>query len=147
MLAFAVLLCLRELCVKLRQFAVTQLGGKLVIGLALSRLYFGVGFFYFRFDVGNLVYALLFVFPLRFHGAEFFSQVGKLFLNVFKSVSRQFVRLLFECGFFYFKLHYTSGNFIHFLRHGIDFGSYHRARLVHQVDCLVGEKAVGYITV
>ena len=93
------------------------------------------------------MYCLLFVVPLCLHGGELLFVVGELFAYAFKARLRNVVLFLGERLFFNFKLQYPAVEGVHFGGHGVYLRPYHRRRLVHEVDSLVGQETVGDIAV
>ena len=57
------------------------------------------------------------------------------------------VLLLLERGLLDLELHHAAGDLVELLGHRVDLGADHRARLVDQVDRLVGQEAVGDVAV
>ncbi len=117
-------------------------------------LAFAGGFFKRVLSVFNLFTDLLdgaeragFLFPLGGESGILLLKIGKLALGFFELLFGGFVLFFFESGAFDFKLHYTTADFIKFLRHGIIFDAELAGGFIHEVDGLVGEEAFGDVTV
>ena len=81
------------------------------------------------------------------HLLEPLAHVGQFLLDVGQVLFREGAGLLLERGFLDFVLHDLAGNFVQLRGHGVDLGADHRAGLVHEVDGLVGQEAVGHVAV
>ena len=133
--------------VKFRKLAVLDFRRSGIIEITLCVFHFLSLFFDFGFYSLHARDAFLFGVPLRLH---FFKLVFVLFKLVFKfgkTLDAQFIRLFRERHFLYLKLNYLSRYDVHFKRHTVYFRPYEGARLVHEVDCLVGQESIGYISV
>ena len=130
-----------------RQFAVLKLCRLAVVAVALCFFDLKIYAVNLGFGVLNAVDFLLLVFPLRFHFVEFVVEFGKFLFDGFATVDRKFVGFFFKSHFLDFELHDFTADNVHFGWHAVDFGTNHRARFVHEVDCFVGEESVGDISV
>ena len=98
----------------------------------------------------QLLYAadgVLFVLPLGFHGVEILAVFGQLLLQIGQTRLGQLVILIFERSFFDLHLDDPAAHHIQLRRHRIHLGADHGARLVDEVNCLVGQIPVGNIAV
>ena len=85
--------------------------------------------------------------PLRAHRVGLRAQVGELLAQRLEPLLARLVLLLLERRLLDLELHDPPGDLVELLRHRVDLGADHRARLVDQVDRLVGQEAVGDVAV
>ncbi|MNE71414.1 hypothetical protein D3C80_1672890 [compost metagenome] len=76
-----------------------------------------------------------------------FFQIGQLPLQILQAAGAGIVRFFFQRGFFNLHLHQAAGNLIHLTRHGVDLGTDHRTGLIHQINRLIRQEAVGDVAV
>src|SRR5919108_399015 len=132
---------LRELLLELRDLAVAQLGGALVVELALGALELharGVE------PLAQLAMALglrLLALPLGLHARELLAQVGQLALDLPAPLDRGLVAL--DGDQLDLELLDAAVDLVDLGRHRRDLDRDARGGLVDQVDRLVGQEAVG----
>ena len=85
--------------------------------------------------------------PLGPHGVRFGPQVGQLLAQLLQALLAGCVLLLGQGRLLDLEAHHPAGQLVELGRHGVDLGAEHGAGLVHQVDGLVGEEAVGDVAV
>ena len=137
----------RKLFLQLGELAVLKLCGLVqVIGL-LCRLNFVVRILNFLPDLGELRDTCLFVLPLCLGLGKRCLLLGKLFLDGLESLFREVVGLLPERRRLDFELHTAAVHLIELRRQRIELGLNHCAGFIDQIDCLVGQEAVGDIAV
>ena len=129
------------------KLAVLNFRSSRIIEITLCVFHFLRLFFNLGFDSLNAGYTFLFGVPLRLHLFELILVLFKFLFKFCKTLCAQFISLLRKSHFFDFKLNYLSRYDVHFKRHTVDFRSYEGARLVHEVDCLIGQESIGYIPV
>ena len=81
--------------------------------------------------------------PLGGHRVGLGAQVGELLAERLQALLAGGVVLLAERRLLDLELHHAAGDRVQLLRHRVDLGADHGTRLVHQVDRLVGQEAVG----
>ena len=140
-------LLLLELLLQLRQAAVLELRRAVEVVGALRALNLGVGALDLLAQVLHAADLLLLVLPLGLHLAEFGAQVGQLLLDLREVLVRELIGLLFERGLLDLQLHDPARDVVQLRGHGVHLRLDQRARLVHQVDGLVGQEAVGDVAV
>ena len=132
---------------ELGDLAVLELGGPVQVVLPLGLLQGGVG----RLQVGaqllHLADGVLLVLPLGLLGVELVPHVGELLLDLSQVLLGQLIGLLFQGGLLDLVLDDLPLDHVQLGGHGVDLGADHGAGLVHQVDGLVGQEAVGDIPV
>ncbi len=137
----------RQLLLQLRQLAVLQLGCLVQVVLALGTLHFGVDALDVLAQLVHLRDGVLFAFPLCLHLVELVALFGQLLLHLAQVRLRQLVVVLLQRGLLDFQLHDVAADVVHLGRHGVDFRTNHGARLVDEVNRLVGQEAVGDVAV
>ena len=85
--------------------------------------------------------------PLQLHLVELVVEFGELFPDVFQPLFGKRVRLFGERHFLDFELHYPAGDIVHLGGHRVYLGADCGARLVHEVNRLVGQKPVRNVAV
>ena len=129
------------------KFAVTQFRSLVKVIRPFGFVDFRSERFYLFSQFLHFVDIRLFVDEFCVHRGIFFSERSQLFSYVRKTLFGEFVRFFFERSFLDFEFHYLSRNVLHFGRHRVHFGFYHRAGFVHKVDSLIGQKSVRDISV
>ena len=84
--------------------------------------------------------------PLRRHRIGLFLQLRELPAQGLQTRLARLVRLLGERGLLDLELHDTAGDLVELLGHRVDLGPHHRARLVDEVDRLVGQEPIGDVS-
>ena len=132
---------------QLRDAAVLQLGGLVQVVLPLGLLQIGVGLLQLLPELLDLADGVFLVLPLGLFGVELVPQLGQLLLELGQVLPGQGVVLLLEGGLLDLELDDLPLDDVQLGGHGVDLGADHGAGLVHQVDGLVGQEAVGDIAV
>ena len=140
-------LLLFELLFKLRELAVLELGRLIEVIALLCALNLAVRVLDLLANLRKLRDARLFVFPLCLRLGKGFLLLRKLLLDGRQSLLREIVGLLPECRRLNLKLHAAAVHLIEFRRQRVELGLNHCAGFIDQVDCLVGQEAVGDIAV
>ena len=146
-LLLALAACFVQLFLEFRQTAVLELRRLGIVAHALRRLYLAVHLLYLRLGVGHGVNALFLTLPLCFHLVELVVESGKLLPDVGKPLLGEIVRFLGERHLLYLQLHDLARDVVHLGGHGVDLRTDGRARLVHEVDRLVGQESVRDVSV
>ena len=141
------LLLFFQLFLQLGQLAVFQLGGLVQVVFALGLLDGGIGLLDLLAQRLHLADGVLLVLPLCLHAAELILQLGQLFFEVLQTALAQSVGLLFQADLLDLQLGDAVGEVVHLAGHTVHLGLYHGAGLIHKVDGLIGEEAVGDIAV
>ncbi|CDC30491.1 putative uncharacterized protein [Faecalibacterium sp. CAG:82] len=136
-----------QLFLQLGQLAVFQLGGLVQVVLTLGFLNGGIGLLDLLAQGLYFADGVLLVLPLCFHAAELILQLGQLFFQLFQAALAQGIRLLFQADLLDLQLGDAVGQIIHLAGHTVHLGLDHGAGLIHQVNGLIGEEAVGDIAV
>ena len=136
-----------QLLLQLGQLAVFQLGGPVQVVLALGLFDVGVHLLDLLAQLLHLADRLLLVLPFRFHAGELVPQPGQLPANFLKMLLRELVVLFFEGRLLDLVLQNLAAHVVHLGGHRVHLGADGGAGLVHQVDGLVGQKAVGDVAV
>ena len=124
-----------------------QLGGLVEVVLALGLLGLVARLLYLRAQGADLRDILLLILILGAQRALFFLEVSELFSERCQPFSAGVVLFVLERRLLDLQLHDTARNIVEFGRHGVDVRPDHGAGLVHQVDGLVGQEAVGNVAV
>ena len=132
---------------QLRDAAVLQLSGLLQVVLPLSLLQLCAGLLQLLAQLLHLADGVFLVVPLGLLGGELLPHVGQLLLDLGQMLPGDGVLLLFQGGLLDLVLDDPALDHVQLGGHGVDLGADHGAGLVHQVDGLVGEEAVGDIAV
>ncbi len=85
--------------------------------------------------------------PLGVHGVGLAALVGELTAQLLQPLLRRRVALLVERRFLDLETSHPAGYLVEFARHRVDLGAQHRARLVDEVDGLVGKEPVGDVAI
>ena len=137
----------RKLFLQLGELAVLELCGLVqVIGL-LCRLNLVVRVLNLLPNLGELRDTCLFVLPLCLGLGKRRLFLGEFFLDGLESLFREVVGLLPERRRLDFELHAAAVHLVEFRRQRIELGLNHRASFIDQINCLVGQKAIGDIAV
>ncbi|MPN02083.1 hypothetical protein SDC9_149296 [bioreactor metagenome] len=128
---------------QLRQLAIFQLGGFVEIVCALRFGNLRIGVFQLLTQLLHFSDGGFFVFPLRLHLVEVCAQFCNLPLNLLQMLTAELICLFLESGFLDLQLHDLPAGGIQFHRHAVELGLDERAGFIHEVDCLVRQKAVG----
>ncbi len=136
-----------QLLLQGRKTAVLQFRGFFQIIILLRHLYL-------IFHALNLFAQLLhplhrrfFIFPLRLFAAEFVAELREFLLQICKTFQTQTVRFFFQRSLLNLHLHHAAVELIQLRRHGIQLRLDQRARLIHQINRLVRQKAVRNVAV
>ncbi len=137
----------RKLLFKLRNDAVGQFAGALEFALALGDRQIVAGIVEFLLQVRGKAELLLFRLPAGRQRIGTLFQIGELGLKPHQPVGRGDIRFLLQRFALDLQLHDAAIEFVELFRLGIDLHAQARSRLIHQVDRLVGQKAVGDVAV
>ena len=129
-----------DIVVKLFQLAIPNLGHTFVIALAFGPIGLVVQAFNLQLVLLNLVYQRPFALPFGPECLLLFAQFGYILIQL-----RHLGLIVFALNGLSFNLQLlkATGYFVQFFGHRVAFHSQFCCRLVHQVDGLVGQKAVG----
>ena len=136
-----------QLFLELRQTAVLQLGGLVQVVFTLGLLDGGVGLLDLLTQGLDLADGVLLILPLGLHLLELVLQLGQLFLDVLQAALAQGVGLLLQAHLLNLQLGDLVGHVVHLAGHALHLGLDHGTGLIHQVDGLVGQEAVGDVPV
>ena len=140
-------LLLLQLLFELRDGPILKLGGLFQVILPLGFLQLGVGFLQLLPQLLNPADGVLFILPLGLARVKLVPQPGQFPLNVCQTGPGELVVLLFQGCLLDFTLDNFAGDHVQFGGHGVHLGADQRARLVDEVNGLVGEEAVCDIAV
>ena len=143
----AALLGLLELALKVGQDGVFEPCRSLVLIAQLGVFDVGMGLLDLGLESLDLVDAVLLALPAGLHLVEGLLLVGKLLAQSLETVAAELIVLAAQSHFLYFKLHDLAADVVQLSGHGVYLRADEGARLVHEVDGLVGEETVGYIPV
>ena len=141
------LLLVRELLLQLGQLAVFQARGRLEVIALLGLLNLRAQRFNALAELLHLANGVFLVFPLRFRRVELLAQLGKLLAQLSQTPLRKLVGLVLERGLLNLHLDDLAAHDVQLGRHGVHLGADHGAGLVDEVNGLVGQEAVGDISV
>ena len=136
-----------ELAFQVGDHAIGEFAGAGEIAAALRDLDFlagGVQLFLQALDVGD---GFLFFLPFGGQRGGFVLQLGQFMFQRRQAVLGGLVGFLLQRLALDLQLHDAAVEFVQLFRLGIDLHAQARARLVHQVDGLVGQEAVGDVAV
>ena len=136
-----------QLLLQFRQLAVLQLGGLVQVILALGFLDGGVGLLDLLAQSLHLANGVLLVLPLCLHAAELILQFGQFLFQFLQTALAQGIGLLFQADLLDLELGDPVGEVVHLAGHTVHLGLDHGTGLIHKVDGLIGEEAVGDIAV
>ena len=140
-------LLLFELLFKLRELAVLELGRLIEVIALLCALNLTVRVLNLLTDFRKFRDTRLLVLPLCLCLGERLFLLREFLLDGRQSLLREIVGLLPECRRLDFKLHAAAVHLIQLRRKGVELCLNHCAGFIDQVDCLVGQEAVGDIAV
>ena len=83
--------------------------------------------------------------PMRAELQVLFLEVGEVLLELLQPLLRGLVLLLAKGLAFDLELHDAAAHLVQFRRHRVDLHAQLRGRLIHQVDGLVGQEAIGNV--
>ena len=135
--------CSRQLGFELGDLAVAQLGRALQIGVALGALGVAVRLLESLLRFADRGDRLLLGLPAGLHLAGALAQVRQLALDRLAARDRRIVTLLLQRVQLDLELLDAALDLVDLGRHRVDLDAEARRGLVDQVDCLVGEEAVG----
>ena len=147
LLLLEALLLAPQPALELRQPAVAQLGGPVEVVAPLGVLDLPAHLLELLAQRLELVDRLALGLPLRAHRVRLGPQVGELLAQRLEPLLARLVLLLLQRRLLDLELHHTARDRVELLRHRVDLGADHRARLVDQVDRLVGQEPIGDVPV
>ena len=136
-----------QLALQLRDHAIHQLAGALQFAASLCDLQLGAGLVQLFLQLLAGRQAFLLALPLRGQVGALALQFGQLHLQLLQPVARGGIGLLLQRFALDLQLDDLAVQLVDFLRLGIDLHAQPAAGLVHQIDGLVGQEAVGDIAV
>ena len=136
-----------QLLFQLGDPAILELCGPVEVVLPLGLLQLGVGLLQVGAQLLHLPNGVLLILPLGLFGVELIPHLGQFLLDVRQMLLGQLIRLLLQGGLLDLMLNDPAADHIQLGGHGVDLRADHGAGLVHQVDGLIREEAVGDIPV
>ena len=146
-LVLQVFLLLLKLTGKLRQFSILKAGGLIQVGLLFCGFDLLAYFLDLFTQLAATAYDCFLVLPLRLLGFELILKVRQLLLEIFQPFHGGLVCLLLQCCFLDLHLHDAAVHLIELGREGIDLCLDLRAGFIDQVDRLIRQEPVRYISV
>ena len=98
-------------------------------------------------QLARLLHGSFFFFPVEFDALRLFAGLGEFLPQHVEPPLAGLVLLLRERRLLDFETERLARELVELLRHRIHFGADQRAGLVHEVDGLVGQKAIGDVAV
>ena len=138
---------LLQFLLELRQLAVFQLCRLIQVIFSFCRFDFGIDIFNFLSQLLHNADGILFILPFCLQSREVFTHFSQFLLDFLQMLLRQLIVLFFQCRFFDFMLNDFSLDYIQLGRHGVHFGTNHRARFIHQVNRFIGQKSIRNVSV
>ena len=126
---------------------VADLGGLRQVAFARGPLLFQLGAFQFGLQVLHVLDGVLLVLPLGLAAVQVFLGRGDFAAQRLQAFLRGLVVLLHERLLFDLHLRELALGRVHLFGHGVDLDAQAAGRLVHEVDGLVGQEAVGDVAV
>src|SRR3954447_16957485 len=136
-----------QLALEVRQPPVAQLGGAVEVVGALRLLDLAADLLDLLAQRLQALDRLALGLPLGGHRVGLCAQVGELLAQCLEALAAGRVGLLPERGLLDLELHHAARDLVELRGHRVDLGADHGARLVDEVDRLVGEEAVGDVAV
>ena len=137
----------RDFALQLRQILILQLRRRLVVVAALRVLQLEVQALALLLELAQLVDGLLLALEPRAHPALRLLEVLHLLAQLLQAVLTELVALLVERALLDLKLGDLAADVVQRRGHGVHLRADHGAGLVHEVDGLVGQEAVGDVAV
>ena len=141
---------LAELCeflFSLRNLSIANLGDALVVAFAQLGLLFDLELFNLLFEGANASDEVFFLLPLRLQRVGFLANLGKFFLDDSEALARVGVVFFLQRLLFDLELRSFAIELVDVSRQRVDLNAQPGRRLVDEVDCFVGKKAVGDVAV
>src|SRR5699024_10156367 len=123
---------------------IPKLGYLFVVTLAFGLFCFITRGFDGLFEIACFLDELSFLIPLRLHSVALLFQIRQLFIN---ALDLGFGIVALQGFAFNLQLAYLSLNAVQFFGHRVDLQAQPRGCLINQVDSLIGQKALGDVTV
>src|SRR4051794_808676 len=136
-----------QLALELRQAPVAQLGGAVEVVGALGLLDLAADLFDLLAQGLQALDRLALGLPLGRHRVGLRAQVRELLAQRLEPLAAGGVVLLLQRGLLDLELHHAPRDLVELLGHRVDLGADDGARLVDEVDRLVGQEAVGDVAV
>ena len=136
-----------QLLLQLGNARVADLGSELQVALAGGALLIKLSAFQLGLEVLHVDDGVLLVLPLSLLGIEGFLGGRDVVAQLLQAFLGGHVGLLHEGLFLDLHLDELALGGIHFLGHGVDLNAQAAGRLVHEVDSLIGQEAVGDVAV
>ncbi len=136
-----------QLLLQARDARIANLGGQLQVALTGGALLIELSTFQLGFEVLHVDDGVLLVLPLGLLGVERLLSCGNVVAQLLQTLLGGVVGLLHERLLLDLHLDELALGGIHLFRHGVDLDAQAAGRLVHEVDGLVGQEAVGDVAV
>jgi len=129
-----------KFALQLRQAAVAELGELVEVVGALGALHLELHPFDLLAHLPHLADSLFLALPARLERIGLLAQVGEFLAQRFEALAAGLVLLLLQRGLLDLELEHAPRELVKPGRHRVHLGADHRARLVDEVDGLVGRK-------